>query len=115
MNLPSVVTPPSIYHGFSTRNMFREEIFTPGKFTSTNTKNCGRRNDRNHREIKNGENYITLEISSKFGRLENMKITYSDPKYSLRISGKGLITSMGLKTIGMSKKKKQDMTFLMSV
>ena len=41
---------------------------------------CGRPNVRKHREIKDGENYITLDISLKFGSLEKMKITYSDPK-----------------------------------
>ena len=35
-----------------------------------------------------------------------MKITSSEPKYYLGRLGKGLITSMGLKTILRSKKKK---------
>ena len=42
----------------------------------------------------NGENHITLEISLKFGSLEDMKITSSEPKDYLVISGKGLITSL---------------------
>ena len=35
-----------------------------------------------------------------------MKITYSDPEEYLGRSGKGLINSLGLNTIGTSKKKK---------
>ena len=66
------------------------------------------------REIKNGENYITLDISLKFASMENMKITSSEPKDYLGILGKVLITSLGLKTIGMPNKI-QCMTLLMSV
>ena len=36
-----------------------------------------------------------------------MKITYSEPKYYLGISGKGVITSMGINTIRRSKKSKK--------
>ena len=57
-------------------------------------KNCGRHNVRKHREINNGENFITLEISLKFGSLDKMKITYSELKDCLGISGKGLIASL---------------------
>ena len=35
-----------------------------------------------------------------------MKITSSEPKYFLGIYGKGLITSLGIKTIGGSNKSK---------
>ena len=44
-----VVTPKSIYHGFSTQKTFWEEKFTP-----VNTKSCGRINFRKHRDTKNG-------------------------------------------------------------
>ena len=37
-----------------------------------------------------------------------MKIASSEPKYYLRISGKGLITSMGLKAIRRSKNDKKE-------
>ena len=71
-----------------------------------NMKNCGRYINRKHREIKIGEKYITLDISLKFGSLEKMKITSSEPKYYLGISVKGLIIYLGLKTIVRSKKIK---------
>ena len=32
-------------------------------------------------DIKNGEKNITLEISLKFGSLDKIKITSSNPKY----------------------------------
>ena len=102
VNLPEVVTPPSIYHGCHTQNTFWEE-----KSTLVNMKNCGCCNVRKHREIKDGEKYITLEISLDFGSLYKMKTTYSEPEDYLGISWKGLITSLGLKTIGRSNKNKK--------
>ena len=76
-----------------------EEKFTLGEFTPVNMKICGRRNVRKHREIKNGEKYITLGISLKFGGLDKMKITSLEPKCYLGRSGKGFIASLGIKTI----------------
>ena len=58
MNILSVVTPTSIYHGYSTGKTFWEEKFTGeekftlGEFSDVNMQNCGRRNVRKHREIK---------------------------------------------------------------
>ena len=79
-------------------------------------KNCARRNVSKHREIKNGEKCITLDISLKFGSLDKMEITYSDTKDYLVRSGKGLITSLVINTIGRSKKKKMEVIpLLMSV
>ena len=72
MNLPSVVTPPSIYNDCSTRKTLQEEKFTP-----VNMKNGGNRNVRKQRDIKDGEKYITLEIYVDFVSLVNMKITFS--------------------------------------
>ena len=69
--------------------------------------NGGSCNFRKHREIKNGEKYITLDISLDFGSLYKMKIICSEPKYYVQISGKGFITSLDLKTIRKSKKKKK--------
>ena len=112
----AVVTPPSSYHGLSNRKIFWEEKFTLGEFTPVNTKNCDCRNVRKHREIKNGEKYITLNISLKFGSLEKMKITSPEPKYYLVRSGKGLIISMCLKTnVRSNKTKSQGMPLIMSV
>ena len=77
-------------------------------------KHCGRRNGSKYRDINNGENYITLDVSLDFGSLDNMKITSSEPKEYLGISGKGLITSMCLKNIRRSKyNNRQGMPLLM--
>ena len=38
MNILAVVTPPSIYHGCSTRKTFWEEKFTVGEFSAVNMK-----------------------------------------------------------------------------
>ena len=68
MNLLSVVTPLSIYHGCFTRKTFWEENFTGeekftlGEFSAANIKNCGCRNVRKHREIKGSDKYVTLDI-----------------------------------------------------
>ena len=99
MKLLAVVTSPSIYHGCSTQRVFWEEKFTLGEFTAVNTKNCGLHNVRKHRDNKSGEKYITLDISLKFGSLDNIKITSSEKKDCMRRSGKGLITSLDLKPI----------------
>ena len=86
MNLLAVLTPPSIYHFCSTRKTLWEENFTGGKkftlgdFTAVNMKNCGRHNVRKHRDIKDSDNYVKLEISLKFISLEKMRITSSEPK-----------------------------------
>ena len=60
-------------------------------------KNGGCRNVRKHREIKGSDKYVTLDILLKFGGLEKMIITSSEPKYNWVRSGKGFITSLGLK------------------
>ena len=99
MNLLEVVTYPSIYHGSSTWKTFWE-----GNFTPVNTKNCGCRNVRKQRKINDGKKYTTLDIYLKFFSMDKMKFTSSEPKDSLGISGKGLITSLGMKTIESSKK-----------
>ena len=62
-----------------------------------NMKNGGRRNVRTNREIKGSDEYTTLDTSLKFGSLDKTRIKSSDPKDNLGGSGKGLITSMGLK------------------
>ena len=62
MKLLAVVTPPSIYHGYSTWKTLCREIFTLGEFTAVNMKSCGRRNVRKHKDIKDSDKYITLDI-----------------------------------------------------
>ena len=82
MNLLVAVTPPSIYHGCSTRKMFWEENFT-GKedlFLSVNMKNYGCRKVSKHKEIKGSDKSVTLDISSKFVSMVKMKITSSESK-----------------------------------
>ena len=69
-------------------------------------KNSGRRNVRKHRKIKNGDKYINLDISFKFGSLEKIKITSSYPKDYLGGSWKELITYLVINTIGISKSNK---------
>ena len=91
-----VVTPPSIYHGCSTRKTFREGNFTGKKnlFQSVNMKHCGRRKVRKHKEIRGSYKIVTLNIPAKFYSLNKMKTTYSESKVKLRISGKGLVTAL---------------------
>ena len=68
MKLLSAITPPSIYHGCSTRKTLWEEKFTGeekftlGEFSAVNMKNCVRRNVSKQREIKCSNKYITLDI-----------------------------------------------------
>ena len=115
MNLLSVVTPPSIYHGCSTRKTFWEKKFTGeknftlGEFIAVKIKNCGHRNVRKHIDIKGSENYATLYIFLKSDSLEKTRITSSEPKDNLGRSGKGLITSLGIKAKETPKKYKKEM------
>ena len=100
MKFLAVVTPPSIYHGYSTWKTFWQEKFK-GKenlFLAVDMENCGRRNVRKHKEIKGSDKYATLYISLKFDKLDKMKITSSESKGKLERSGKELITSLGFKT-----------------
>ena len=93
MKLLSVLTPPSIYHGCSTRKTFWEEKFTDKDifFLAVNMKNCGCSNVRKNKDTKGSDKYVTLDISSNFYSLDKMKITSSESKGKLEISGKGLI------------------------
>ena len=80
MNLLVVVTQPSIYHGCSTQKTLWEEIFT-GKedvFLSMKMNNYGRRKIRKHKEIKESDKSLTLDISSNFDSMNNMKTTSSE-------------------------------------
>ena len=95
-----VVTPPSISHGCSTQKTFWEVKFTGKKylFQSVNMKNCGRRKVRKHKEIKGSENIVKLNVSAKFESLNKMETTSSESKGKLGRSGKGLVTTLALKT-----------------
>ena len=85
MKLLAVVTPLSIYHGCSTRKTFWEEKLTgmENLFLSVNMKYCVRRKVRKHKDIKVSDKYVTLDISSKFDSLNEMKTTYSESKGKL--------------------------------
>ena len=113
MKLLAVLTLPYIYHVCSTRKTFWEEKFTgeknftPGQFTAVSMKKCGFRNVRKHKNIKDSDKYIILDILLNFGSLDKMRITSSNQKYNLGISGKGLITSLGLKSKAGPKKYKK--------
>ena len=91
-----VVTPPSIYHGCSTRKTFWEENFTGKKqdlFEPVNMSNCGKRNFRKHREIKDSDERVTLKayenmyeilkFSDKFDNLDKMETTSSELKVKM--------------------------------
>ena len=80
MNLLSVVSPPYIYHGCSTKKMFWEENFTGREilFLAVNMRSCGCRNGKKQNEIKDSDKYITLDISLKFYSMDKIKITSSD-------------------------------------
>ena len=80
MNLLAVVIPQSIYHGSSTWKTFWEGKFTVGEFPAVNMKICGRHNVRKHKDIKVSDKYVTLYILLKFGNLDNIIITFSEPK-----------------------------------
>ena len=76
-----VVAPLSIYHGCSTRKTFWEGKFTGKKqdlFVYLNMRNCGQSNVRKHKEIKNSDERVTLnmneifKISEKFDDLHFM-------------------------------------------
>ena len=84
MNILAVVTPPSIYHGCSTRKKFWEEKFTGeenftlGEFSAVNMKKLGCRNVRKHRDIKGSNKYFTLDIFLNSDSLDKMRITSSE-------------------------------------
>ena len=61
-------------------------------------KHSGYRNVKKHREIKGSDKYVTLDISLKFDSLDKTRIKHSESKDNLGRSGKGLITSLSLKS-----------------
>ena len=105
MKLPAVVTPPYVYHGCSTWKKFWEERFKLSEVAPVNMKTLVA-------TMLGNTERLTMARSTPhwtyrwFGSLDKMKITSLDPINYLGISGKGLITSLGLKTIVRSKKNK---------
>ena len=105
-----VITPPSIYHGLSTRKTFWEEKSTVKKdlFHSVNLKNCVCRKVRKHKDIKGGDKIVTLNVSSKFDSTNKIETTSSESKGKFGRSGKGLVTALALKTKVRSQKYKKE-------
>ena len=56
---------------------------------------CGRRNARKRREIKNGEEFISLEIVFKIDCLDNREVTSSESRDHLGRSGSGELGAEG--------------------
>ena len=71
-------------------------------------RNCGKRNFRKHREIKDSDERVTLKayenmyeilkFSEKFDNLDKMETTSSESKVKMEGSGKWLVTALALKT-----------------
>ena len=70
MNFLALLTQPYIYHGWSTQKTFWED-----KFTTVNMQSSGYYNVSKHKEIKNGKQYIDLEIYLELGFLDKRKVT----------------------------------------
>ena len=72
-------------------------------------RNCGQRNFRKHKEIKDSDERITLDIydilniSDKFDDLDKMETTSSESKVKMEGSGNCLVTAMDLRTKARSK------------
>ena len=81
-------------------------------------RNCGKRNFRKHREIKDSDERITLKayenmyeilkFSEKFDNLNKMETTSSESKVKLEGSGKWLVTALALKTKARLTKYKKE-------
>ena len=73
-------------------------------------RNCGQRNFRKHRYIKNSDKCVTLsmneilKISEEFDNLDKMGTTSSESKVKMEGSGKWLVTALALKTKARSTK-----------
>ena len=101
MKLLAVVTPPpDIYHGCSTRKTLLEEKFIPLKMIS-----CVRRNVRKHREINNGEQYISLGISYKLECLNKREFTSPQSRYYMVRPCKGMTASLSFSTKSQKNSK----------
>ena len=75
----------------------------------------GHQNFRKHKLIKNGDQYIALDISLKLDCLDNGEVTYSVSRYYVEISGKMLNTSLTLRTIRSSKNKQKARTIITDI
>ena len=102
MKFLAVVTPPPyIYRGWSTWETLWEKKFTPVKMTS-----CGSRNVSKHREIKNGEQYIILNISYNLDCMYKREFKSSESKGYMVRPGKGLTNSLAHRNKRSNNKQK---------
>ena len=75
--------------------------------------NCGQCNVRKHKEIKDSDEHVTLnmyeilKISEEFDDLDKMETTSSESKVKMERSGKWLVTALALKTKARSNKYKK--------
>ena len=75
-------------------------------------RNCDQRNVRKHKEIKNSDERVTLnmyeiiKISEKFDDKDKMETTYLESKLKMYGSVKWLVTALALKTKARSEKYK---------
>ena len=91
-------------------------------FEPVNMRNCGKRNFRKHRDIKDSDErviyenmYEILKFSEQFDNLDKMETTSSESKVKMEGSGKWLGTALALKTKARSTRyKKQGMPSEMS-
>ena len=70
-------------------------------------KNYGRRKVRKHKEIKDSDKIVTLDISAKFEILNKKETISLESKVKLERSGKGLVNALAFKTkVGFAKIQK---------
>ena len=82
-------------------------------FEPVNMRNCGKRNFRKHRKIKDSDERVTLKayenmyeilkFLEKYDNLDKMETTSSESKVKMEGSGKWLVTALALKTKARSK------------
>ena len=76
-------------------------------------RNCGKRSFRKHREIKDSDERVTLnmneilKISEEFDNLAKMETTSSESKVKIKGSGKWLVTALALRTKAKPKTYKK--------
>ena len=82
-------------------------MFWEDHFTLVSMKSCRRRNVRKPGEIKNGEQYIILYISSNPDFMDKTELISSESNYYIGRPGKGMTTSLALKTKSLNNKQNE--------
>ena len=105
-----VVTPPSIYHGCSTRKKFWEEKLAGKKqdfFEPVKMRNCGKRNVRKHREFKRVMSVSPTRTSMRFGNLRKIWHSGYDGNHIIRVKGKngGIRKAVGNRSDSQDQRK----------